>query len=269
MPVFIFDERPSGLEIGENPPFLRKQYVANGLDSEFAVQSFASGAIASTAVVAGQVLHRGPLRTVRQGHKLYYVDAEWTQQQQQTGSWDFSFDTTGGTIHITQSKETTGKYPTSGADKNEGHDGAIGVDGDQIHGTEIVIPALRLTVSYKHPAGVVTIAHAKLLASLTGVVNSTKFLTFDAGEILFLGAQGSDGTNSEAQVQYQFAASQNATGLTIGGISGVAKKGHEYLWIQYKDDTSNGKPVKKPYWVSVERVYEQVNLAAALGFGGP
>jgi hypothetical protein len=141
-----------------------------------------------------------------------------------------------------------------------------------VKGVEIIIPAMKINVQYKHPQGVLTLAKAKFLNNMTGMVNSDSFLTFAPGEVLFLGARGSDGTQSEATVSYSFAMAPNAEGLTIGGIAGVAKKGWEVAWIRYHDTitTADGKdqPTRVPKFVYVNRVYETIPMATALGFGG-
>jgi hypothetical protein len=147
----------------------------------------------------------------------------------------------------------------------------IAVNKDDVQGAEIIIPALKISVHYSHPAAVITIARIKYLADITGMVNSDDFFGFAAGEVLFLGASGSEGTDAETEVTYQFAMSANADSLTIGDVTGIVKDGHELAWIKYKDavDTEGGKdlPVKQPEFVYIERVYETVDLALALGFG--
>jgi hypothetical protein len=64
----------------------------------------------------------------------------------------------------------------------------------------------------------------------------------------------------------------NVTGLTIGGIAGVAKKGWEVAWIRYQDTitVADGKdnPTRVPKYVYVDRVYDTIPMATALGFGG-
>ena len=54
----------------------------------------------------------------------------------------------------------------------------------------------------------------------------------------------------------------------MGEITGIAKKGWEYLWVRYadaKDDTAKAI-VKKPIAAYVEKVYEEGNFAG-LGIG--
>ncbi|MDG4904803.1 hypothetical protein P9279_30575, partial [Mesorhizobium sp. WSM4962] len=85
----------------------------------------------------------------------------------------------------------------------------------------------------------------------TGTVNSTPMLQNAPGEVLFLGARGSDGTDAEASVSYGFAISSNASGLSFGDITGIVKTGHEVAWIKYKDDTQDGKPTRVPWYAYV------------------
>jgi len=54
----------------------------------------------------------------------------------------------------------------------------------------------------------------------------------------------------------------------VGPISGISKKGWEYLWVRYADaeDTGSNTLVKQPVAAYVEKVYEDGNFAA-LGIG--
>jgi hypothetical protein len=53
-------------------------------------------------------------------------------------------------------------------------------------------------------------------------------------------------------------ASPNRTGITVGDITGISKKGWEYLWVRYADseDAAAKAIVKKPVAAYVEKVYE-------------
>ena len=63
-------------------------------------------------------------------------------------------------------------------------------------------------------------------------------------------------------------ASPNRTGITVGDITGIAKKGWEYLWVRYEDaeDSTAKTLVKRPVAAYVEKVYESGDFAA-LGIG--
>lgn len=89
-----------------------------------------------------------------------------------------------------------------------------------------------------------------------------------AGECLFLGASGSKRGAEDWEITYRFAGSPNRTGLVVGPITGISKKGWEYMWVRYADseDAAARTIVKKPVAVYIERVYEEGNFAA-LGIG--
>ena len=71
---------------------------------------------------------------------------------------------------------------------------------------------------------------------LTGKVNILAFRGFEVGEVLFLGATGAKRGSEDWEITFRFAASRNRTGITSGTITGIAKKGWEYLWVRYADE---------------------------------
>lgn len=270
MSQFRFTERPTSRRTTENPPTFEFIYRASGTsppnDNVF-VHAFARGATpAVVALASGDILYRQDIQIQAEGYDVWTVTVPYAEKGDKppTGQWTFNFDTTGGSFHIKASKATVNSYGTSPPNYKQ----LIGVNGDDVEGADIVIPALKINVTYSHPLGVVTIALAKTLARLTSKVNSTTFLTFDAGEVLYLGSTGSDGTNSAAEVGYAFACSENLQNQIVGAITGIQKDGWDLAWIKWKDDVDADLPVKVPEFVYIERVYERVNLAAALGFGG-
>jgi hypothetical protein len=192
-----------------------------------------------------------------------------------------SFDTGGATQHITQalavgegeSLDFEFRYPSEAANQS----GAIGVDGDSVQGVDIVVPQLTWTENYDVPWQYVTTSYIKSLSSLTGTVNDASFRGFDDGEVLFMGASGSQQWDSDKgdgpwSLSYKFVASANqGTGksypaITIGTITGIAKDGHDYLWVRYEDSVSQNALIKLPKAVYVNRVYRRASFNG-LGIG--
>jgi hypothetical protein len=193
-----------------------------------------------------------------------------------------SFDTGGGTQHITQAIGTPQerRYGSGAPDQS----GAIGVDGNSVQGVDIVVPALQWTESYDVPSVYVTTNYIKSLAKITGTVNNAAFRGFPADEVLFVGASGSQDWDSERgdgpwNLSFKFIQSPNAgpstsgqnpadtvPALTIGSITGIVKKGHEYLWVRYEDEVQSQVLIKKPKAVYVNPVYRRENFAG-LGIG--
>lgn len=195
-----------------------------------------------------------------------------------------SFDTSGGSQHITQALEnvtvltgpsgqttitTSGesKFPSTAPTFN----GAIGVDGQSVNGVDIVVPALSWTETYDVPHQYITSGYIKAVAGLTGSTNKGAFRTFAAGEVLFMGCSGAQEWDDQRgngpwTLSYKFVASPNVTGQRIGDITGITKKGHQYLWVRYEDSVSSNELVKKPKAVYVNTVYREGDFGN-LGIG--
>jgi hypothetical protein len=258
---------PDGISSTANPPSQTHRLKIAEVADENTAMAYAMASTPSLVSTTFGILYRQDVRVNRAAYNMWMVEVPYAPQQTEEFTW--SFDTTGGTVHITQAKEELRRYPTATAPNQLG---ALAVDGDEVKGVEIVIPAMKINVEYSHPLGVMTLARAKFLANITGTTNSDTFLSFAPGEVLFLGANGSDGTTADAKVGYQFAMAANSPNLTIGAIAGVAKRGWEVAWIRYEDTITLGGGVEQPTrvakYVYVDRVYEEIAMAAALGFGG-
>jgi hypothetical protein len=167
-----------------------------------------------------------------------------------------SFDTGGGTQHITQSIETKGRY---GPSASEQLGGAIGYDGENVAGVDITVPVWNWQETHY-----LAFANSPAYYNLTGKVNSDGFRGFAAGEVLFLGASGTKRGDGLWEITFKFAASPNKTDIAVGAITGIAKKGWEYMWVQYGEDvdTTVKVRIKKPIAVYIEKVYEEGNFGA-------
>jgi hypothetical protein len=177
-----------------------------------------------------------------------------------TNESSFSFDTTGGQFKITQSKETVFAKCAAGVNAPD-LNGAINVTDDSVEGTEITIPQYAFSETHYLPDSVVTNTYKGVLYALTGTVCNASFKGCNAGEALFLGARGQKRGRGDWEITFLFAASPNVTGLIIGAITDIVKKGWEYLWVRYiKKAIANGAGKKRvsqvPDAVYVERVYD-------------
>ena len=273
MPVTVLeksDSRQSTLEekpqLGVVPAQVERGYVISGTDDDVVAKS--SLAAATPSLYDGLVRQTLQIEPVGPGiweGTVRYGQAE--NQQSQAGESTFSFDTGGGTQHITQSLQTIGRYPNNAPDFG----GAIGVTHDNVEGVDITIPVYQFSETHYLPASVVTPAYRGTLFYLTGKVNSGSFRGLQPGECLFLGASGSRrGTSADDdwEISFRFAGSPNVSGLQVGSIGGINKKGWEYMWVRYQDaeDEDAKVLIKKPIAVYIEKVYEQANLGG-LGIG--
>lgn len=222
----------------------------------------AKEALANTAPVLYDGLKRHSWSVEPLGPGLWDGSVRYAKKDNEEGDSSFSFDTGGGTQHVTQSLQTVGSYAPSGQQAPNCH-GAIGVTHDSVEGVDVTVPIYNFAETHYLDPAMVTGAYKAALFALTGKVNSSAFRGFAAGEVLFLGASGSQRGEEDWEITFRFAASPNITGLEIGPISGVDKRGWEYLWVRYADseDTDAKALVKKPVAVYVEQVYPTASFA--------
>jgi hypothetical protein len=273
--AFSFYERPSSRDSTDSPPAVTLRYCAQGEHNDAIVKSYARLATPLVVVHNGAFLYRQDISCEPAGFDVYYLTAPYAPKKREHGSFRLTFDTTGGTLNVKCSRSTVASYKQPGDTGDiPNHQGAIGVKskgkGLDVEGAEIVVPALKITVHFKHPMGVITIPQIKQLARWTGNVNSDTFLTFAPGEVLFLGCKGSEGSDAETEVGYDFACSENLQNKLIGGITVAEKQGWDVYWVQFKQDVDPDadKPISPPEYIYVERVYDRIAMAASLGFGG-
>lgn len=252
-----FDGRETTVGI-DNPP-VDLIYVVDGTESDAVVRATVEATI--PAMYAGLVIQN--YHIAHQGGGLWEVTVRYGKREpKQPGESSFSFDTGGGTTHITQSLQTVAKYPEDAPDFK----GAIGVNNNSVEGTDITIPVYHFKETHYIPVPLVTPVYKATLFALTGKVNAAPFKGFAPGEVLFLGASGSQRGQDDWEITFSFAASPNATGLPIGDITGIDKKGWEYLWVRYQDVEDENVLVKQPAAVYVEQVYPYGDFAL-LGIG--
>ena len=263
---------PDSREFKFNPPQFTLKYRSTDEPNDDYVRSYTMGAIPASVFTQVGTLYLQDIEVKPDGYARYIVTAPYGPLQKQTGTFALSFDTTGATVKIKASREHIQTYypASSGLTDTNPHKGLIGVkpDGD-VEGDDIIAPALKLNCNFKHPQGVITISYIKNLARCTGCTNLNPYLGFDAGELLFIGGNGSEGSACETEVNYGLVGSQNATGLTIAGITGIAKGGHHSLWIEWDDKavTADGARACIARAIHIERVADPIDFATNFGWG--
>jgi len=224
-----------------------------------------------TDPVWGYTLVPGSVQWTRIGYQLYdfaitYIDQIAYDQRRQldTGEIRWSGSTTGGTLRITSSLETVNSYAPAGETAPDFKQ-AIGVtaEGGDPEGVDIVVPAAKFSAEYRHTLATITTSYQQTLEAMTGTVNNATFYGRAAGEVLFLGADWSVGTKADPTVSYHFVRMPNLSSQTIGDITGISKKGHEYLWVLFEsaEDATAKFLCRRPKAVYVERIYQETNFA--------
>jgi hypothetical protein len=202
-----------------------------------------------------------------------YESSSYTQPK--TNDTAFSFDTTGGTQHLSQSYKTVSQYATPA---DAGHTfpdmgGSIGNNGDEIVGVDVTCPVFTFGATLYREAAAMTPAYVANLYRLTGKTNvsdTTMVLdglhfSFNAGELLYLGAQGGRRGQGDVEINHRFAFSENRDDIKIGDIAMITKAGWDYVWVRYENKVIGDGPTKTiariPRFAYVEQVYKTGNFA--------
>jgi len=255
-------------------------YVLTGTSSDLTAQAVL---LSSTAESYGDFIRQTPIDMTAVFVDTATDDGIWectvryvkkeNATASEIGSQTVAYDTTGGTQHVTQSLQTVGKYPSGTAPD---YQGAVGVNRQggslSVEGVDVGVATFHFTVTRVFAAG--EQPSMGVIHSLTYKTNGAEFtvvdtqrgdsITLAAGECLFLGAGAAGGIRSDGGVEiaFHFDALPNKTGLSVGGIGGIDKKGFEYLWAAYEEKESGTRLVKQPFAAYVEKVYEEGDFAA-------
>lgn len=185
----------------------------------------------------------------------------------------YTFDLTGQTVHITQSKGTyyaAYELPTGiifdqteedcrDQDYTLDTGRAIGISSDRIEGTDIYVPREEWTREVVRSS--VTSAYKRTLHNLTGKTNAEPFYNYPAYAVLYLGASGRYG-QGRWNITHKFAAAEHQTDIRVGPFTVPLKRAWDYLWVRYKaGDVGSGIVGQVPTAVYVERVYDEGNFS--------
>lgn len=234
-------------------------YIIKGTDDDQAALT----ELAATAPAAHSSMPRISRTVEPIGPDMWLGIARYGWQgQNDTGDSLFSFDTGGGTQHITQSIATVNSYAPAGESAPD-FNGAVGVVESNVEGVDITVPVFNFAETHYLDDSDVDSAYQQALFELTGKVNNAAWRWFYTGEVLFLGAAGSKRGRGDWEITFRFAASMNRSGVNIGPITGISKKGWEYLWVRYRDTehSASGTIAKEPVAVYIEQVYEYGSFA--------
>lgn len=261
--MFAFHEIPDSRRSTMEPTSLTLRYYAggNGDNDNSFVHAYALAATPLQLATPHGTIFRQDIEIESIGWDAWHINVPYAKRKKENGQWDWSFRSSGGTIRITGGKHKA-VFPAG----KPTHNGLIGVNGEEVEGVDVVVPATIYDFSFRHPQGVVSLSYSKAISDMTGVVNSDNWLAFGPGEMLFLGPNGSDGSNSEAQLSYSFAYSKTVSNLQVGDIAIVNKQGHDVAWITYKKEVQNNLPAQVPDYVNIVEVYRRYEFSSIFPF---
>ncbi|OQB80129.1 MAG: hypothetical protein BWX88_04658 [Planctomycetes bacterium ADurb.Bin126] len=274
MPLSLIEHVESREYSGDSVTF---HYVLRGTSSD----SLAWAALLSSTATT----YNGLVRERRPGIKPIWVDTiagtgDWEctvrycqpdKVQSEVGTVRIQWSTKGGNQHVTQSISTVARYAPTGKAPTD-HKGAIGYNGENVEGVDLPAPVFNFQVTKRFASD--GLPSLGTIHSLTAKVNDAEFsvtdtvtgqtITLAAGECLFEGAEsGQVGEDGSMDYVYSFSASPNKANFTVGDVTVAAKKGWEYLWVEYADaeDATAKRICKRPVGAHVEKVFETGDFA--------
>jgi hypothetical protein len=267
MSITVYEAFPSReFTAGGDNPSVVLNWIVLGTSDELAAKN---AALALSPVIYDGLFYRD-MTGKETAPSVWEIQAKYgARKPPKELDYKFAFDTTGGKLKITQSRETIHRYAPPGKQAAD-HKGAIGVTDHGVEGCEIVVPKFSWSETWQLPIAEYGWAYSQKLKLITGKVNGWRFRGFPAGQVLFHGGKGSASTKDPTliEITYTFEQSDDVKAQTIGDITNVAKAGWQYLWVQYQEthDQSAKSFARQPVGVYVEKVYDSANFTL-LGIG--
>lgn len=180
-----------------------------------------------------------------------------------------SFGISSENIHITQALLTISRTPVAGVTAAD-YKGAIGADSEgNLTGCDIPAPKLSWSETVYRPLAYVSHNYVSGLGEIIGHWNLYTFRTKAPGSVMCVGVQGSANWEKKRwELTFNFEHSPNVEGITIGEITGIAKRGYDYLDVHYEqaNDDDAKKLVPRPIQVDVLQVIDGRDFSG-LGIG--
>lgn len=133
--------------------------------------------------------------------------------------------------------------------------GAINITKDGIEGADIPSASSKFTITLY--LDTVTPTQRLRLEAIAQHVNAVVFEGRAIGEVRYENGTINNQGRENYEVRLNFVREPNLTGLVVGGITGIAKRGHELLWVYYQEyeDQISHTLLKRPVYAYVEQVF--------------
>lgn len=219
-------------------------------------------------------LYRQPLTVTRLGDGIYESDVIWNLRSNTEFEVNVRGRTSGGQQKLIGSFFTAGKFAAAGSKlpiPDYKQVIAYNPKTQEAEGCEVFVPEQEYEVEVRYPIGYVTEDYLTGLDDLVGYVNLLKWRRWDAGRVVYRGAEYSYGNNLPVTIVHIIGLQRNLKNVTLAGIPGITKDGWDFLWYLTQDKDvpvgdGNIVRIKKAQYAFVERVFPRRDFKAVLGF---
>ena len=135
-------------------------------------------------------------------------------------------------------------------------------DGEEPEGVDIYEPTYDESETHWIPLTSLTEAYKLTLKRSVGKVNSSTFRGNEAGEVLLIGVSGARRGATDAEVTFRWSVRENQSGISLGGVNGVTKKGWQYIWprTRVRQGATDQPFYKFASHVAVASVFREADL---------
>ena len=268
MSTLDFWELPDSGGLDETGQRIQMKYALSGTDDKLAVLAHVAQ---NTDLEISGVPRKNIRARVYPGHyDLWDIVVVYAYGSAETpggpnpsdiGEERESWTTRGERIHITQAIQHIDDFPES-TEENPvpNHGGTINVTPEKIEGVDIDNAGFSFVVRKLVESSAMTTGYRQALFTASNRVNSATWRGFQPGELRLVSVEANQRDSESWELTFQFQAIQNVENQTIGGIEGVSKLGHEYIWGEYETQVVDDNGVKSTRKVlqslHVEQVYK-------------
>ena len=194
--------------------------------------------------------------------------------------WIESFDTSGGSSHVTYGRDERWIAFDPDDDEIPLFGGGIGWNGESFDGCDIKTPALTFTAKTRLKYALMRQDIAERFAMTTGMINDAPFCGFAKhcvqcvsvkGNVIFLPTvdavlENEYGTPVQAvEPWYEFTCEfevQPWVNITLPDKRWIRKNGYDYVWVLWKtiDDEDTALTIKVPKALYVNQVYPETDF---------
>ena len=180
---------------------------------------------------------------------------------------EYEFDIGTQDVTITHALDTT-PFTGGGRSAPDFKNGVnVSPDG-KVQGVGVGQPTFTFQVTKHWPIAAITQAYQLQVRALAGKFNDADFYGLPAGSVKFMGARGKP-AGQKWPVTYRFEYSPNESGISVGDITGITRKGWEYLDIYRRtiSDVTAKKKIEVPHSCYVHTLPPGAGSFSILGIG--
>jgi len=222
-----------------NEAEIDRQYAITGVTSSeaavIALRDYLLLTVGNPPSIGSLVLDQ--ITDAEQGQDVYYATAMWrtfarksrpaegeSQFNIEIGLEPIRVNSAIGGVRAYKSDDVEEWVPEKINDQGNGND---------VEGVDIFEPVYEESETHWFATEDLTPEYRDIISQIVGHVNDEPFKGWQAGEVLMRGISGSRRGATDTELTFRWSVRRNQTDFELGDVTGIEKKGWEYLWPRY------------------------------------